>query len=165
MADRPTYGRATVLWIASALTYGLGTFVAVGFGVLMLLGNEPLGPVATLLALLVPLLVAAKVTDEATRVRLHGWTELRRGSPGRRLLRHAILLLPVAIVGGLGLLVVLGTVTSLPTLLGDPTGRYSWAVWVLGAFALVFGWVLFRTVTAYREGRYEAAVPMGLFRK
>jgi len=48
-----------------------------------------------------------KVATELTRVRLHGFAELHRGSPRRVLARHAMLAVPaLVVIGYLGFLVV-----------------------------------------------------------
>lgn len=154
MPDRRSYPVTIAGFLVSALIFGGTAAAVVWFASLVvlpwLLAPLSLAGVTRLVAIVVGAAVGVKVALEATRVWLHGWEELLRGTPARRRLRHAILLLPGVAVGVLAVLVVGGGLT-------DPAAREEpWILVLVGAVGVSVSWVLARTVLAYREGRRQA---------
>lgn len=155
MADRQSYARTTAVAVGSLLLFGVVSYLVVVFGAIavlpLLLAPTPLADAAGLLAHLLAIGVAVKISLEAARVWLHGWSELLRGTRSQRRVRHAILLLPALLAGSLAVLVVVGGIT-------DASARETPVLLVVvGAVGAAVTWVLARSVAAYREGRRDAS--------
>lgn len=118
-----------------------------------LLGIGPIDGPASLLGGFVVLWVALYTAVEVTRVRLHGFSELRRGTPGRRILRHGIL-------GTITALAVLSLVEFLVSgLVGAIDAGQSAVAAGLVATLMVLGWAVVRSLLAFRQGIAGAVRP------
>lgn len=154
MAERRSYTVTTVVLAISTLLFGGASAAVVWFASLIvlpwILAPLSLADWTRVGAIVIGGAVGLKVSLEAARVWLHGWPTLLRGTGGQRLIRHAILLLPVVAVGVMTSLVVLGGVT-------DPGVRERpWILVLVVAVGICIAWVLLRTFSAYREGRRRA---------
>ena len=152
MSGRASYVGTAVVWICAFAFLGLPTAYVVGAaiaGAFALAGVE-LASWFGIAAALLALLVGVKAADEATRVRLHGWQELHRGSFARVVVRHALLAVPAVVLLAFLVATAVGLGTSLREI-GSPLG--------LALFAAVVGSIAFvavRTVRSFLEGRREA---------
>lgn len=152
MSDRASYATTAGTWAAAFVLLGLPTasvVVTLGAVVTLPLGLDPPWYV-DLIVWGAAILVGAKAADEATRVRLHGWREIHRGSSARVLAGHVLLAVPALL--GLGFLCL--TLVGVAAAFRDLHEPAAVALFLVVAAVLLF--VTVRTVRAFREGRREA---------
>lgn len=142
MIDRVSYPRTIAVLAACVAISGVPAYAVTWFGAMLVF--HPL------VAHGISAAVAAVVSLEAAGVWFHGWERLLRGTKTRRILRHAVLLVPAASAAFWGLAVSVGGFSSLAS--GDSA---SYALVPALAVGAVLAWVLWRSAVAYRTGRRE----------
>ncbi|WP_248516044.1 hypothetical protein [Salinarchaeum laminariae] len=152
MTDREQYATTAAVWVGSLVLVGVPTMAVVGRSANAVLSRAsvPRPPVLLLAVGVLSIAVGLTVATELTRVRLHGFASLHRGSIARTIGRHTVLLVPaVAFLWYAG-------VTVFSEIAAEVGGSASPAGAVgFGGVALTFVYVAYRCVRAFVDGRRE----------
>jgi hypothetical protein len=148
--SRHTYAVTTAVFAGAVVLFGPLSYWSVVSATDVLAGTVPVSvPVPSILEIAVhgtAFLIAVTVVTEITRVRLHGVAELRRGSLGRRVMRHLLFAVPVLA----GLVVLLSICSELAIWALEQ--RQLSGVGIVAVLWLSLAWAVVRSSAAFYRG-------------